>query len=63
MPPLLLSLPQLDLSWNELGSEGAKALAESLKVNASLTQVLAFLLTTTPLLPLLNLIPKYVLFV
>ena len=42
MPPLLLSLPQLDLSWNELGSEGAKAVAESLKVNALLTEVLAF---------------------
>ena len=42
MPLLLLSLPQLDLAFNDLGSEGANALAESLKVNASLTKVLAF---------------------
>ena len=42
MPLLLLSPPQLDLSHNKLGPEGVKALAESLKVNASLTEVLAF---------------------
>ena len=39
MPLLLLSLPQLNLSSNRLGPEGANALAESLKVNASLTSV------------------------
>ena len=34
---------QLDLSDNMMGPEGAKALAPALSVNASLTEVLAFL--------------------
>ena len=47
------SLSQLNLDRNILGPAGASALAESLKVNTSLTQVLAFLPATTPLPPLL----------
>ena len=37
--PCFYSLSQLDLSANALGPEGAKTLAESLKVNASLTSI------------------------
>ena len=39
---------QLNLGLNSIGPEGANALAESLKVNASLTQVLAFWSSACP---------------
>ena len=39
MCPCFYLLSQLDLSRNGLGSEGAKSLAEALKVNASLTSI------------------------
>ena len=31
---------QLDLSWNSIGAEGAKPLANALRANASLTKIL-----------------------
>ena len=37
-----VSYSQLNLGENWIGPEGAKSLADALKVNASLTQVLAF---------------------
>ena len=35
----MLARTQLDLSWNEIGAEGAKPLADALRVNGSLTKM------------------------
>ena len=36
---LCASYSQLDLAYNKIGPEGAKSLADALKVNASLTKL------------------------
>ena len=35
---------QVDLSWNSIGNEGAKAIGAALRVNGALTEVTAYLL-------------------
>ena len=54
------ALTQLILHDNKIGPEGASALADALKVNTSLTEVLAFLPKLNPLPPLETLSTKLI---
>ena len=42
------SLTSLDVSWNEIGAQGAEAIAEALKVNGSLKEVRSASAQTQP---------------